>query len=50
MTMDGGDESRVLIVKNAYEAVEKNKWGYVIGGWRKALWTWTCPLKIRLFT
>jgi hypothetical protein len=22
----------------------------VIGGWRKALWSWSCPLKIKLFT
>jgi hypothetical protein len=33
----GGDESGVLTVKNAYEAVEKKKWGFVIGGWRKAI-------------
>jgi len=46
----GGDESSILTVKNAYEAMEKKKWVFVIGGWRKALWSWTCPLKIHLFT
>jgi hypothetical protein len=46
----GGDESGQLTVKNAYEALEKKKWCFVIGGWRKALWSWACPLKIHLFT
>jgi hypothetical protein len=22
----------------------------VIGGWRKSLWSWDCPLKLKLFT
>jgi hypothetical protein len=46
----GGDCSGRITVKNAYEAIEKKKHAYLIGGWRKTLWTWDCPLKIKLFT
>jgi hypothetical protein len=46
----GGDFLGMIIVKNVYEAIEKNKHVYLIGGWRKTLWSWDCPLKIKLFT
>jgi hypothetical protein len=46
----GGDASRQLTVKNAYEALEKKNWCFMIGGWRKSMWSWACPLKIHLFT
>jgi hypothetical protein len=45
----GGDLSGQVTVKNVYLASEKLKWNYKIGGWRKALWSWDCPLKIKLF-
>jgi hypothetical protein len=35
----GGDVSSQIIVKNAFVAMEKKRWKYVIGGWRKALWS-----------
>jgi hypothetical protein len=46
----GGDTSGRITVKNAYEAVEKKKYAFLIGGWRKALWSWDCPLKLKLFS
>jgi hypothetical protein len=46
----GGDSSKMITVKNVYEATEKRKRSYVIGGWRKSLWSWDCPLKINIFT
>jgi hypothetical protein len=39
-----------ISVKNVYVAMEKKKWNFVIGGWRKSMWSWDCPLKIKLFT
>jgi hypothetical protein len=45
----GGDQTRIISVKNVYLAVEKLKWGHTIRGWRKALWSWDCPLKIKIF-
>jgi hypothetical protein len=35
----GGDTSSRISVKNSYEVVEKKKYVYMIGGWRKALWS-----------
>jgi hypothetical protein len=46
----GGDSSGRISVKNAYEAIEKKKHVFMIGGWRKSLWSWDCPLKLKLFT
>jgi hypothetical protein len=46
----GGDSSGMISVKNVYEATEKKKRSFVIGGWRKSLWSWDCPLKLNLFT
>jgi hypothetical protein len=48
--MDGGRFVGTISVKNVYVATEKKKWNFVIGGWRKYLWSWDCPLKIKLFT
>jgi hypothetical protein len=45
-----GDSSGRISVKNAYEAIEKKKQVFMIGGWRKLLWSWDCPLKLKLFT
>jgi hypothetical protein len=45
----GGDYSGQLTVKNVYDALETKQWKNSIGGWRKILWLWDCPLKIKLF-
>jgi len=37
------------LVKNIYEAIENKKQNKEIGGWRKALWSWEVPLKLKLF-
>jgi hypothetical protein len=46
----GGNASGVITVKNLYEATEKRKQSCVVKGWRRNLWTWNCPLKLKLFT
>jgi hypothetical protein len=46
----GDNSSGRISVKNVYEAIENKKQNYVIGGWRKFLWSWDCPLKLKLFT
>jgi hypothetical protein len=45
----GGYTSGRISVKNRYEAIENKNHGVVIGGWRKSLWSWECPIKINLF-
>jgi hypothetical protein len=45
----GGDASGQIFVNNVFVATEEKKWNFVIGGWRKALWSWACPLKINFF-
>jgi ribonuclease HI len=45
----GGDSSGQITVKNVYEATEAKYWNFSIGGWRKTLWSWECPLKIKAF-
>jgi hypothetical protein len=32
-----------------YNAVATKLWKFKTGGWRKKLWKWDCPLKIKLF-
>jgi hypothetical protein len=32
-----------------YDALESKQWKILVGGWRKILWLWKCPLKIKLF-
>jgi hypothetical protein len=46
----GGDTSGRISVKNIYEAIENKKQYLVIGGWRKSLWSWEVPMKLKLFT
>jgi hypothetical protein len=46
----GGDNSGQLMVKNVYNAVATKLWNLKVGGWRRKLWKWDCPLKIKLFT
>jgi hypothetical protein len=38
-----------ISVKNVYEALSNKLWKYKLGGWRRNLWKWDCPLKIKLF-
>jgi hypothetical protein len=45
----GRDTSGRILVKNIYEAIENKKKNKEIGGWRKALWSWEVPLKLKLF-
>ena len=45
----GEDLSGKISVKNVYMGMENKKWIHNIRGWRKALWSWDCPLKIKLF-
>jgi hypothetical protein len=45
----GGDYSGQLTVKNVYNAIATKQWIKTIGGWRKKLWLWDCPQKIKLF-
>jgi hypothetical protein len=45
----GGDSSGQLTVKNVYNALSSKLWKNKIGGWRKKLWSWDCPQKIKLF-
>jgi hypothetical protein len=45
----GGDNSGQLTVKNVYNALATKLWKKTIGGWRKKLWSWDCPQKIKLF-
>jgi hypothetical protein len=45
----GGDQTGIISVKNVYLVVEKLKWIHTTRIWRKALWSWDCPLKIKIF-
>jgi hypothetical protein len=46
---NGGDSSGQISVKNVYEALSNKIWRYKIGGWRRNIWTWDFPMKIKLF-
>ena len=35
----GGDSSGLISVKNVYVAMDKKKQNFVIGGWRKSMWS-----------
>jgi ribonuclease HI len=45
----GGDLSSKFIVKNAYNAVATNLWDRKEEIWRKILWKWDFPTKIKIF-
>jgi hypothetical protein len=45
----GGDRSGNLTVKNVYNAISSTIWNQRCTGWRKYLWRWPLPLKIKLF-
>jgi hypothetical protein len=47
---NGGDSSGNISVKNLYEAIASTIWNQKCTGWRKQLWHWNIPLKIKLFT
>jgi hypothetical protein len=40
----------MITVKNIYTATKNVKWNYIFGGWRKAMWEWNVPLKVKPFT
>jgi ribonuclease HI len=46
----GGDCTGLLTTKNVYNALSAELWKNIIGGVRRKLWTWECPLKTKLFT
>jgi hypothetical protein len=46
----GGNSTGLIFVKNIYLAAENMKTNFILGGWRKAMWEWNVPLKIKLFT
>jgi hypothetical protein len=46
----GGDKLGVILVNNIYEALSNQLWKKIQEGWRKKIWKWDCPLKIKLFT
>jgi len=45
----GGDNSGNISIKNIYEALLNSLWKTKLIGWRRNLWKWECPLKIKLF-
>jgi hypothetical protein len=46
----GGKSTGMISVKNIYLAAENMKTNFHLGGWRRAMWEWNVPLKIKLFT
>jgi hypothetical protein len=46
----GGDCSGLITTKNVYNALATELWKNKIGGWRRNLWGWDCPQKIKLFS
>jgi hypothetical protein len=47
---DRGDNSGLITVNKIYTAIANSVWQSNISGWRKQLWIWKIPLKIKLFT
>jgi hypothetical protein len=45
----GGDSSRILSVKNVYNALISTLDYPTVGGWKLNLWKWNIQLKIKLF-
>jgi len=45
----GGDVSCKFTVKSAYNAVAAKLWDSIEETWRKKLWKWDCPTKLKLF-
>jgi hypothetical protein len=46
----GGDKSGLISVKNVYTVLTNKLRHHTIGGWKRHLWSWNIPQKIRLFT
>jgi len=46
----GGDCTGLLTTKNVYNALAAELWKNKIGGWRRKLWAWDFPQKIKLFS
>jgi hypothetical protein len=45
----GGDSLGQISVKNVYLALSKKLWKFKTRKWRRKLWKWDCPLKIKKF-
>jgi hypothetical protein len=45
----GGDNTGKFSVKNVYLAIADKIWKKQDEAWRKKLWKWDCPMKIKLF-
>jgi hypothetical protein len=45
----GGDSYGQISAKNVYNALMTLQWSVRTGGWRKRVWSWKCPLKLKLF-
>jgi hypothetical protein len=48
-TWTGGDRSGFLSARNVYTEIANHHWPSNTGGWKNKLWTWSIPLKIKLF-
>jgi hypothetical protein len=46
----GGDHSSLLTVQNLYTTSSNSRWHTNITGWRKHIWKWHIPPKIKFFT
>jgi hypothetical protein len=46
----GGDNSGNISVKNLYTAIANTVGLNNLTGWRRHLWNWKIPLKIKIFT
>jgi hypothetical protein len=46
----GGDRSGYLTAQNVYSEISNCNWPNATGGWRHRLWSWSLPLKIKLFS
>jgi hypothetical protein len=45
----GGDNSGLISVRNIYTTISNTTNNINTTGWRKHLWTWKIPLKVKLF-
>lgn len=45
----GGDSSGRLTSSNIYAAITNKQWSCFLVGWRKNIWGWNLPLKLKIF-
>lgn len=46
----GGDRSGYRTVQNVYLEIVNYNWPNATGGWKHRIWSWSLPLKIKLFS